>query len=143
MAAVLAPKVADAAVSASRNPWLCVGQCCRVYWPDDDAWYEADVRSYDPASRKHTLWYHSDEVQEAIDLRVEEQQQRLQWLPMVDKSQWPPPPVRYYGARPQQQQQQQQAAAVVPSQQQQQQQQQVPPAERIPQGFPRLTAMHR
>lgn len=146
MAAVLAPKTADSAVSAVRNPWLCVGQCCRVFWVDDDEWYDADVTAYDPASKKHTLWYHADEIRESIDLRTEEQQGRLQWLPLVDKSQWPAPPLRTFGGRPQQQQQLQQqgaAAGAAAGGQQQQQQQAGPPPEPIPPGFPRLTAMHR
>jgi hypothetical protein len=106
----------------------------------------------------------------------------VQWLPLVDKSQWPPPPVRFYSMPlrpplPQQQQampqmhpaQQQQmlqlqqlqaqlmpqksgsaaapaAAPAAPPQQVQQPQvpaYQGPPVEPIPQGFPRLTAMHR
>lgn len=64
IAAALAPKTVDTAVNAVRNPWLCVGQCCRVYWPDDNEWYDADVTGYDPATRKHNLWYHADEIKE-------------------------------------------------------------------------------
>jgi hypothetical protein len=71
------------------QPWLAVGRCCRMYWVDDDEWYEADVTGFDPVSRQHTLWYHLDEVREVINLVEEQKQGRVQWLPLVDKSRWP------------------------------------------------------
>lgn len=64
----------------------------RVYWPDDDAWYDADVVGWDPESRKHKLWYHIDENSEELDLVEEEAGSRLQWLPATDSSFWPPAP---------------------------------------------------
>lgn len=79
-------------ISAASNPWSVIGRCCRMYWPDDDAWYEADVTGYDSSSKQHKLWYHIDEVSEDIDLVQEEKQGRVQWLPLADKIKWPKAP---------------------------------------------------
>jgi hypothetical protein len=81
---------ADASSDAAARGVL--GRCVRVFWPDDTAWYEADVQAWDPEARKHRLWYHIDEVCEEIDLFEEEAAGRLQWLPLRDRALWPPPP---------------------------------------------------
>ena len=38
-----------------------VGQRARVFWPEDQDWYEAVVRAWDPEARCHNLWYPYDE----------------------------------------------------------------------------------
>ncbi|KAF6264248.1 hypothetical protein COO60DRAFT_1698474 [Scenedesmus sp. NREL 46B-D3] len=80
---------ADLELPVGEQPWLAVGRCCRMFWVDDDEWYEADVTGFDPASKQHILWYHLDEVREEINLVEEQKQGRVQWLPLVDKSRWP------------------------------------------------------
>ncbi|KAG1679268.1 hypothetical protein FOA52_009298 [Chlamydomonas sp. UWO 241] len=90
----LPPAASDALPpgSASSQPAACVGHCVRMYWPDDDAWYVADVLSYDSATKAHTLWYHLDEENETLDVAKEEEESRVQWLPRCDASMWPLPP---------------------------------------------------
>jgi hypothetical protein len=41
-----------------------------MYWEDDAAWYAADVVAYDSSKGQHQLWYHIDENEEWIDLKV-------------------------------------------------------------------------
>jgi hypothetical protein len=79
----------DIELPIDEQPWLAVGRCCRMYWLDDDEWYEADVTGFDPDTKQHILWYHLDEVREEINLVEEQKQGRVQWLPLVDKSRWP------------------------------------------------------
>jgi SAND domain len=95
-AAAAAPAHPQAAAAEvlrpASQPWLCVGRCVRMFWPDDTAWYDADVIQYDAVQRKHTLHYHMDGVREDMDLGAEHAAGRVQWLPLVDKARWPPPP---------------------------------------------------
>ena len=43
------------------DPVGCVGQKCKILWPDDDTWYEGVVRAYNSATRQHNVWYYYDE----------------------------------------------------------------------------------
>ena len=40
-------------VALSMNPQAMVGRDVRVFWPDDEAWYQGTVTSYDPPSGQH------------------------------------------------------------------------------------------
>lgn len=52
----------DAATARPRTgPEARVGQRCRVFWREDQDWYEAVCRAYDPEKRSHNLWYIYDE----------------------------------------------------------------------------------
>lgn len=42
------------------GPRSVIGQRCRVFWPDDNDWYEAIVREYDAGSHQHCVWYFYD-----------------------------------------------------------------------------------
>lgn len=43
------------------KPQAWVGRHCRIFWPDDDEWYEAAVRAYDDRIGRHNVWYFYDE----------------------------------------------------------------------------------
>eukprot|EP00955_Chlamydomonas_euryale_P016857 179878-Chlamydomonas_euryale.AAC.1 len=62
-----------AAACTASDPLACIGRCVRIYWPDDDAWYAADVASYDAEAKRHALWYHVDEETEVLDMAAEEE----------------------------------------------------------------------
>lgn len=50
-----------AAARPRQGPAARVGQRCRVFWREDNDWYEAVCRAYDEQKRKHNLWYIYDE----------------------------------------------------------------------------------
>ena len=37
-----------------------VGERCRVFWPNDEEWYEAVVAGFEPVTARHSLKYTSD-----------------------------------------------------------------------------------
>ena len=43
------------------KPLAWVGRNCRIFWPDDEEWYEAAVRAYDDRIGRHNVWYFYDE----------------------------------------------------------------------------------
>ncbi|KAK9830484.1 hypothetical protein WJX72_011976 [[Myrmecia] bisecta] len=69
-----------------------VGMRCKVFWPDDDEWYDGDVRQFDPQTARHRVWYEYDEEDEWLDLSKEEKESRLQWLTPLPSSQPRPSP---------------------------------------------------
>ncbi|KAK9827616.1 hypothetical protein WJX81_006673 [Elliptochloris bilobata] len=74
----------DAPDAAPRRRAEVVGARVRVEWPDDEDWYEAVVRAYSAATRRHNLWYPYDEQAEWLDLGTEEAAGRLIWLTDTD-----------------------------------------------------------
>ena len=44
------------------KPQAWVGRNCRIFWPDDEEWYEAAVRAYDDRIGRHNVWYFYDEA---------------------------------------------------------------------------------
>lgn len=46
---------------AGAPPAAAVGRWVRLWWPDDEEWYEAEVREYRPADGQHRVWYPEDE----------------------------------------------------------------------------------
>lgn len=82
----------------SREPLSLLGKPLRVFWPDDNMWYTAEVVSWHPESKKHTLLYHDDDDdEEQLDLDEEDKAGRLQWLHGASSTEWasiPAPRVR-------------------------------------------------
>lgn len=86
-------RAATAAHRDPRDPATWVQCCLRVFWPDDDAWYSAEVLEWRPGARVHRVLYHDDEDEEELDLCVEEAAGRVQWLSAASADFWPPPPI--------------------------------------------------
>jgi hypothetical protein len=76
------------------KPETWVGQCLRVYWPEDAEWYSADVVAWLPAARKHRIVHHDDGERETLDLAAEDAAGHVQWLGGAPTESWPPPPPR-------------------------------------------------
>jgi hypothetical protein len=57
--------------SLSRRTRCEVGATVRVWWPDDECFYEARIRAWDRERDVHTLVYVLDGVQEDLDLKKE------------------------------------------------------------------------
>ena len=47
---------------ARDKPQTWVGRKCKIFWPDDDEWYDAAVRAYDDRIGRHNVWYFYDET---------------------------------------------------------------------------------
>ena len=43
------------------EPDKAVGARCKLFWPDDNEWYEGVIRAYSWDMGKHNLWYFYDE----------------------------------------------------------------------------------
>ena len=69
-AAVLREDASEADASPMDAPLL--GSRIEVYWPDDGAYYAAEVLSFDDDTLHHKLRYELDNEEEAIDLLQEE-----------------------------------------------------------------------
>eukprot|EP00891_Asterochloris_glomerata_P002152 jgi/Astpho2/2152/fgenesh1_pg.00040_%23_10_t len=63
------------------EPDKAVGARCKLFWPDDNEWYEGVIRAYSWDMGKHNVWYFYDEQGEWVDLRREKRAGRLQWVP--------------------------------------------------------------
>jgi DNA mismatch repair protein MSH6 len=80
-----APAAAVAAAAAAPSgggvdPASLVGRRLRVWWPEERAFFEAAVASYDAASGRHAVRY-DDGDEEAVRLADE----RVEWLPDAPK----------------------------------------------------------
>lgn len=64
---VPAPAPAPAATAAAPRsvggapPESLVRRWVRIYWPDDEEWYEGEVREYRSATGEHRVWYPEDD----------------------------------------------------------------------------------
>lgn len=72
----------------SKGPLGMLGRPVRVFWPDDGVWYTAEIVSWHPESKKHTLLYHDDDEEEQLDLEEEDKAGRLQWLLGASSTEW-------------------------------------------------------
>ena len=43
------------------EPDKAVGARCKLFWPDDNEWYEGVIRAYSWDMGKHNVWYFYDE----------------------------------------------------------------------------------
>ena len=77
--------------SLSRRTACEVGSTIRVWWPDDECFYEARIRAWDRETDIHTLLYITDGVEEDLDLKKEKCELRYKphkrgakeaWLPI-------------------------------------------------------------
>ena len=77
--------------SLSRRTRCEVGATVRVWWPDDECFYEARIRAWDRERDVHTLVYVLDEVSEDLDRRSFYSQvgvphkrgAKEKWLPII------------------------------------------------------------
>ena len=79
--------------SLSRRTAVEVGATIRVWWPDDQCFYEARVKAVDRATDTHTLLYIEDGVEETIDLKNERVELRYKPHKRGAKESWMP--IRY------------------------------------------------
>lgn len=77
----------------SKDPIGLLGKPVRVFWPDDGVWYTAEVISWHPETKMHTLLYHDDDDEEQLDLVAEDKAGRLQWLHGASSTEWSTIPV--------------------------------------------------
>lgn len=80
------------ALVAGSAPSDLVGSWCRVWWPEDEEWYEGVIKEYSPSKGQFRVWYVVDNEAEWIDLGRESRNGRLQLLPGQNRAAWPAPP---------------------------------------------------
>ncbi len=45
---------------AGMPPEAAVTRWLRIWWPDDEEWYEGEVREFNAATGQHRVWYLQD-----------------------------------------------------------------------------------
>ena len=72
-------KCSPATESSALYGQSTVGKSCRIFWPDDQAWYVGKITSFDIKTGKHQVYY-DDGDEEWLDLGKE----RIEFVPIED-----------------------------------------------------------